>query len=141
MAPVEVDELRAIWDALINGRVTPVPPINGTLLTYSLYGRHKPSAFTRHLFRVRLCEKDFTQNCCATIDYRRCTGLAFPAGAAGGNGAGHSLASSDCALAAGARREKAVKQRLIVAADHFNRDYRKGLQYLQVFYPQPETDK
>mmetsp|Transcript_17390 Transcript_17390/g.52068 ORF Transcript_17390/g.52068 Transcript_17390/m.52068 type:complete len:1953 (-) Transcript_17390:228-6086(-) len=85
VAPVEVDELRAIWDALINGRVTPVPPSSS-----------------------------------ASAD-----------GAAGGNGAGRSLASLDCALAAGARREKAVKQRLIVAADHFNRDYRKGLQYLQ----------
>ncbi len=59
------------------------------------------------------------------------------AGAIAGNGAGagRPAAGGDWALAAAARREKAVKQRLVVAADHFNRDYRKGLQYLQVVPP------
>ena len=40
--------------------------------------------------------------------------------------------TADSALALAARVEKQVKQRLTVAADHFNRDYRKGFQYLQV---------
>ena len=31
-----------------------------------------------------------------------------------------------------ARVEKHVKSRLAVAADHFNRDYKKGFQFLQV---------
>ena len=35
-------------------------------------------------------------------------------------------------LAAAARYEKYVKGKLSVAADHFNRDYKKGFQYLQV---------
>lgn len=43
-----------------------------------------------------------------------------------------SSAAGDAALALTARVEKQVKQRLTVAADHFNRDYRKGFQYLQV---------
>lgn len=46
-------------------------------------------------------------------------------GSSGGGG-------GDSALALTARAEKQVKQRLTVAADHFNRDYRKGFQYLQV---------
>ncbi len=33
-----------------------------------------------------------------------------------------------------ARVEKHVKSRLAVAADHFNRDYKKGFQFLQVIY-------
>ena len=36
-------------------------------------------------------------------------------------------ASADAALA-----EKAAKARLALAADHFNRDYKKGFQFLQV---------
>lgn len=32
-----------------------------------------------------------------------------------------------------ARVEKHVKSRLAVAAEHFNRDYKKGFQFLQVF--------
>jgi hypothetical protein len=40
--------------------------------------------------------------------------------------------SPDNGLAVSARMEKQVKQRLTVAADHFNRDYRKGFQYCQV---------
>ena len=35
-----------------------------------------------------------------------------------------------------ARVEKHVKSRLAVAADHFNRDYKKGFQFLQVI-PEP----
>lgn len=34
-----------------------------------------------------------------------------------------------------ARVEKHVKSRLAVAADHFNRDYKKGFQFLQVSNP------
>jgi hypothetical protein len=45
-------------------------------------------------------------------------------GSSDGNG-------NNCVVSA-ARQEKAVKQRLVVAAEHFNRDHRKGLQYLQV---------
>ena len=33
-----------------------------------------------------------------------------------------------------ARVEKHVKSRLAVAADHFNRDYKKGFQFLQVIW-------
>ena len=36
-------------------------------------------------------------------------------------------AAADAALA-----EKAAKARLALAADHFNRDYKKGFQFLQV---------
>ena len=36
------------------------------------------------------------------------------------------------ALAETARLEKLVKNKLAVAADHFNRDYKKGFQFLQV---------
>lgn len=33
--------------------------------------------------------------------------------------------------------EKLLKNKLSVAAEHFNRDYKKGFQYLQVRYPTP----
>ena len=36
------------------------------------------------------------------------------------------------ALTIAARHEKYVKGKLSVAADHFNRDYKKGFQYLEV---------
>ena len=39
------------------------------------------------------------------------------------------------ALAETARLEKHVKNKLAVAADHFNRDYKKGFQFLQVNAP------
>ena len=39
-------------------------------------------------------------------------------------------------LTTAARHEKFVKGKLSVAADHFNRDYKKGFQYLQVL-PRP----
>ena len=38
-------------------------------------------------------------------------------------------------LAETARLEKHVKNKLAVAADHFNRDYKKGFQFLQVKAP------
>lgn len=50
---------------------------------------------------------------------------------------GTSPDAADSALALTARVEKQVKQRLTVAADHFNRDYRKGFQYLQVHHLLP----
>ena len=48
--------------------------------------------------------------------------------AAGPAGAG----AEGSALTVAARHEKYVKGKLSVAADHFNRDYKKGFQYLQV---------
>ena len=43
-----------------------------------------------------------------------------------------SPADGASALTTAARHEKFVKGKLSVAADHFNRDYKKGFQYLQV---------
>lgn len=48
------------------------------------------------------------------------------------HGAEQPSSGADNELAVSARMEKQVKQRLTVAADHFNRDYRKGFQYCQV---------
>lgn len=45
---------------------------------------------------------------------------------------GNSSSSKQAALTESARLEKYVKGRLAVAADHFNRDYKKGFQFLQV---------
>ena len=42
------------------------------------------------------------------------------------------LSAGFVALAETARLEKHVKNKLAVAADHFNRDYKKGFQFLQV---------
>ena len=53
-------------------------------------------------------------------------------GADAPNGAEQASGGADSELAVSARMEKQVKQRLTVAADHFNRDYRKGFQYCQV---------
>ena len=56
------------------------------------------------------------------------------AGSAGslaeGNGVRQSAAGQS--VAAVALLEKHAKTRLAVAADHFNRDYKKGFQFLQV---------
>jgi len=53
----------------------------------------------------------------------------LPAPMEGGSADGDGGAS---ALTVAARHEKHVKGKLSVAADHFNRDYKKGFQYLQV---------
>ena len=53
----------------------------------------------------------------------------LPAPMEGGSADGGAEAS---ALTVAARHEKYVKGKLSVAADHFNRDYKKGFQYLQV---------
>ena len=60
--------------------------------------------------------------------------LAITAGGEDGSPA-HGLSP----LAAAARYEKYVKGKLSVAADHFNRDYKKGFQYLQVTWSGAET--
>ena len=60
----------------------------------------------------------------------------------GGHGKGDEEEDSKLlAVMETARVEKHVKSRLAVAADHFNRDYKKGFQFLQVrlcaISPQP----
>jgi hypothetical protein len=77
--PVNPEQLRAVWEALVSGKPAPLQ-IGASLLD----GTKQPSG------------------------------------------------DADDVLAVSARMEKQVKQRLTVAADHFNRDYRKGFQYCQV---------
>lgn len=50
----------------------------------------------------------------------------------GAHGKGDEAEDSKLAVMETARVEKHVKSRLAVAADHFNRDYKKGFQFLQV---------
>lgn len=38
------------------------------------------------------------------------------------------------------RLEKAIKASISVAADHFNKDFKKGFQYMQAFHLLPESD-
>ena len=52
----------------------------------------------------------------------------------GGAGVGEASTSGSrgkCSVAAAVLLEKHAKNRLAVAADHFNRDYKKGFQFLQ----------
>ena len=56
----------------------------------------------------------------------------LPAPMEGGGSAHDGGAEGASALTVAARHEKYVKGKLSVAADHFNRDYKKGFQYLQV---------
>lgn len=58
--------------------------------------------------------------------------VAVEAAAAGNNGNGGGCGSSDSAVVLTARVEQQVKQQLTLAAEHFNRDYRKGFQFIQV---------
>ena len=59
-----------------------------------------------------------------------CIELSGPLDSPGAVAAARAEAGARASLA-GALAEKWAKSRLAVAADHFNRDYRKGFQFLQ----------
>jgi len=59
----------------------------------------------------------------------------------GGSGADGGSAGGASEMTVAARHEKHVKGKLSVAADHFNRDYKKGFQYLQVPLPAAGLDR
>lgn len=145
-------DINGVWDALCSGLPPPGhhsrPPALEDGRTGKPWDMHRPSALQQQIFTAPV-EIDFEIELKTAIERRtpknekiwgcplclaqknKAHGQRYACGAGAGD-ASTSGSNGETEAATAILLEKHAKLRLAVAADHFNRDYKKGFQFLRV---------